>query len=226
MSNLINIFLEPSKAFADLKEKPTFVVPFIIVTLAAVAMTFLYFMKVDSAWFTSHALLASGKEMSGAEMEQAKNFMPGAKMMGYISLLSIPIFMTVTVLVIALYYMLAGKVSGSAISFKQGLSLVSWSSMPMLLGSIVVLVGVIMMSPQTSLESLALTSIDPLLIQLPIDSPWKKLANAFSLLTFWSIFLGALGWKTWTKASWLEAITVITIPWLVYFGFLALLSLL
>ena len=82
-----------------------------------------------------------------------------------------------------------------------------------------------MMSPQTSLESLMLTNVDPLLIQLPADSPWKKLASAFSLLTFWSIFLGALGWKIWGKTSWAEALIVVTIPWLAYFGCLALLAL-
>ena len=225
MSHLINIFLEPGKVFTELKEKPTFLVPLLLVVLVSTAMTFLYFMKVDGSWFIDHTLLSSGKEMSSAEIAQAKSFMPGAKMMGYLSLITTPIFTAIIVIVISLYYMLAAKISGSVIGFKQGLSLASWSSMPMLLGTIVVLVGVFMMSPQTSLESLMLTNLDPLLIQLPADSPWKKLASAFSLLTFWSIFLGALGWKIWDKTSWAEALIVVTIPWLAYFGCLALLAL-
>ena len=92
----------------------------------------------------------------------------------------------------------------------------------MLLGTIVALVGVFMMSPQTSMESLMLTNLDPLLIQLPVDSPWKKLASSFSLLSFWSIFLAALGWKTWGKTSWAEAITVAIIPSVLIFGAMAL----
>ena len=141
MSHLINIFLEPGKVFAELKEKPTFLVPLLLVALVSAAMTFMYFMKVDGSWFIDHTLLSSGKEMSSAEIAQAKSFMPGAKMMGYISLITTPIFTAIMVVVIALYYMLAGKISGSVIGFKQGLSLASWSSMPMLLGAIVVLVG-------------------------------------------------------------------------------------
>ncbi|MGH8109356.1 MAG: YIP1 family protein, partial [Arenimonas sp.] len=157
MSHLINIFLEPGKVFAELKEKPTFIVPFILVLVATLALTFMYFMKVDSSWFIDHTLMAGGKEMSAAEIAQAKSFMPGAKMMGYISLVSTPIVMAIVVCIAALYYLLAGKITGSTIGFKQALSLTCWSSMPMLLGAIVGLIGVIMMSPQTGLESLMLT---------------------------------------------------------------------
>ncbi len=222
MSHLINIFLEPVKVFADLKEKPTFIVPFILVLVATMAMTFMYFMKVDSSWFIDHTLMAGGKEMSAAEIAQAKSIMPGAKMMGYISLVSTPIVMTIIVLIASLYYLLAGKISGSAIGFKHALSLACWSSMPMVLGAIVGLVGVIMMSPQTGLETLMLTRVDPLILQLPIDSPWKTLATSFDLLSFWNIFLVALGWKTWGKTSWAEAVTVAIIPSVLIYGGMAL----
>lgn len=225
MSHLISIFLEPGKVFADLKEKPTFVVPLLVVMAASIIMTFMYFMKVDSAWLIDHTLLASGKEMSAAEIAKAKSFMPGAKMMGYISAIGIPIGTAIMVTLFALYYLLAGKISGSAIGFKQALSLTCWSSMPMLLGAIVVLVGVVMMSPQTSIESLGLTHLDPLLLQLPIDSPWKKLATSFDLLSFWSIFLTATGWKVWGKTSWAEAITVAVIPSIIIYGCFALFAL-
>ncbi len=222
MSHLINIFLEPSKVFAELKEKPTFVQPLILISVAMVAMTAMYFMKVDSAWFIDHALLAGGKEMSAAEMAQAKSFMPGAKMMGIISAVTTPIGILIVTLLMALYYFVAGKVTGSATGFKHGMSLASWSSMPMLLGAIVALVGVLLMSPQTSMESLMLTNLDPLLLQLPIDSPWKRLASSFSLLNFWSIFLTVTGWKIWGKTSWAEAITVAIIPSVLIYGAMAL----
>ncbi len=225
MSHLINIFLEPGKVFAELKEKPTFVVPLLLVMVATIIMTFTYFMKVDSTWFIDHTLLASGKEMSAAEMAQARSFMPGAKMMGYISIVTIPLGTAFIVTLFSLYYLLAGKISGSAIGFKQALSLTCWSSMPSLLGVIVILVGVVMMSPQTSIESLGLTHLDPLLLQLPIDSPWKKLATSFDLLSFWSIFLAALGWKTWGKTSWVEGLVVAIIPVAIIFGCFALLAL-
>jgi len=222
MSHLINIYLEPGKVFAELKDKPTFIVPFVVLSLTMMLMTFMYFSKVDSAWFIDHTLLAGGQEMTAAEMAQAKSFMPGAKMMGYIALVTTPITMVFIFLISSLYYLLASKISGTAIGFKHTLSLAAWSSMPLVLGSIVALVGVFMMSPQTSLESLMLTNLDPLLLQLPIDSQWKKLATSFSFLSLWSIFLAALGWKTWGKTSWAEASTVAVIPSIVIYGAMAL----
>ena len=222
MSHLINIFLEPGKVFTELKEKPTFLLPLALVSLTMAALYFIYFMKVDSAWFIDNMLLAGGKEMSAAEMAQAKSVFPSAKVMGYIATVTTPIAIVIVTLLMALYYFVAGKVTGSLIGFKQGISLASWSSMPMLLGAIVALVGVFMMSPQTNLESLMLTNLDPLLLQLPTDSPWKKLASAFSLLTFWSLFLTATGWKIWGKTSWAEAIMVAIIPSIVIYGAMAL----
>lgn len=225
MSHLINIFLEPGKVFAELKEKPTFVVPLILVSLAMSAMFLMYFFKVDSSWFADYAVLAAGQEMTAAEAAQMKSMMPGAKVMGYLYAIGTPIAMVVVALITALYYLIAGKITGTAIGFKQGLSLASWTGMPMLLSAIVGLVGISMMSPQTTLESLMLTNLDPLVLQLPVESSWSKLAKSFNLLTFWCLFLVALGWKTWGKTGWGEAITVAVIPSVVIYGFMALIAL-
>jgi hypothetical protein len=221
MSHLINIFLEPSKVFTELKEKPTFLVPLILVSIATIAFTFMYFMKVDSNWFVENMLASSGSDYTATELANIKKAMPGAKVMGYSSLVTTPIMMVIMTAIMALYFMLAGKIAGTAISFKHGFSLASWSSMPTILGAIVALVGIFMMTPQTSLESLMLTNLDPLILQLPTDSPWSRLAKAFNLLIFWTTFLTALGWKIWGKTSWLEAIIVASIPSVLIYGAMA-----
>ena len=226
MSHLVDIFLQPGRVFADQKERPTFLVPLLIVSAFAAAFMLSYFLSVDPAWYLDHALAASGKEMSAAEMEQARKFMPGAKVMGYIGAASTVIILCLAMLLYGLYFLVAGKVTGSAVSFKHGLSLAAWSSMPTVLGGVVGLIGVFTMTPQTPIESLSLLNLDPLLIQLPTDNRWSSLAKGFSLLTFWTIFLTALGWKTWGRTSWLQAIVVALVPNLAIFGFMALYALL
>jgi hypothetical protein len=222
MSHLINIFLEPSKVFAELKEKPTFIWPFLLVAFSTTVFAFMYFMKVDSTWFIENSLAASAGDMSASELAQVKKVIPGAKVMGYVSLASTPITLFIVSIIMALYFMMAGKITGSATSLKHGLSLSCWASMPSILGAIVGLVGVLGMEPQTSLESLMLTNIDPLFMQLSLDNPWSKLAKAFNLLTFWTLFLSALGWKVWGKTSWLEAIVVASIPSVILYGGMAI----
>jgi hypothetical protein len=222
MSHLIDILLEPGKVFTALREKPTFVLPLLLMGGLSAAMILVYFSRVDSAWFIDHALAASGKEMSPSELEQTRKMMPSAQVQGYFGAPFAVIGVVVVSLVIALYYMLAAKVTGAAVSFKQGLALTAWCGIPMLIGMLIALVGAFLMSPQTPLESLSLTRVDPLLVQLPPTHDWSSFAKNFDLLQFWSLFLGALGWRTWTRASWLQSIIVVAIPSVVTYGIMAL----
>jgi hypothetical protein len=94
--------------------------------------------------------------------------------------------------------------------------------MPALLAVVVALAGVATMAPNTPLESLMLTNVDPLLVQLSPDSPWLGLARGFSLLYLWTWFLLALGWRTMTRAGWLQSVVVALIPAAVIYGVMAL----
>ncbi len=221
MSHLINIFVEPGKTFAELKEKPSFLLPLALMIVLTVVMTLFYFNKVDGSWLTEHQLSMSGNEMSSAEIEQAKKMMPSAPTMGIFGAVFGPIFIVLVTMLVALYYLVAGKITGNAVSFKHAMSLVTWSSVPSLLGMVVAIVGIAMMAPQTALESLMLTNVDPLLVQLPYDHTWSSLAKNFNLLSLWSVLLVAIGWRTWGKTGWGQAITVAIIPTLIIFGCMA-----
>lgn len=222
MSHLINIFLEPAKVFAELKDKPSFWQPLVVLVFANVLLILAYYLSVDPDWYVDHMLAMSGKEMTAAELEQARQFMPGARMSGYIGAGAVAVFMPLVFALFSLYYLLVGKITGVALSFKQCFSLVLWASMPVVLGVVVALVGVVMMEPQTGLESLKLTNIDPLLVQLPFDHPWSGLAKGFDLLGLWAIFLTALGWRTLGRTGWAQAWIVALVPSVVIYGIWAL----
>jgi hypothetical protein len=124
--------------------------------------------------------------------------------------------------VFGLYYWLASKVTGAAMGFKHGVSLVAWSAMPGALGSLVAIVGAFTMAPQTALESLMLTHVDPLLVD-STGTHWHRVAQAADLLQIWTTFLSALGWRVFTRASWLQSIVVALIPLALVYGVMALL---
>lgn len=221
MRHLVDIFLQPGKAFAELKERPTFLLPLALTLALTGTMTFLYFHGVDYDWYLEH-LFSSKPDMTAKEIAQAKTTMPGAKIMSWVSVASVLIGGVLLTLLVSVYYLLAGKVTGKAVSFRHALCLSTWPNMPSLLGLIVALVGVLTMTPTTPLESLNLLNIDPLLVQLPMDDRWSALAKGFSLLTPWTWFLTALGWKTWGRTGWGQAATVALLPWvLVYAGMIA-----
>lgn len=222
MSHLVDIYLQPSKVFADLKEKPTFWLPLLLAVASSAVLILLYYSKVDPEWAVTRTVMAAGQDMSAAEQEQMRAALPEASTMGYFGAVSAIIGTLIFSALFALYFMLAGKVSGAAISFRHGLSLATWSGMPMLLGTIIAIVGALTMTPQTPLESLMLAHVDPLLVELPLDHKWSGLAKGFSLLTFWTWFLLALGWRMWTRSGWVQATIVAVLPSLVIFGIMAL----
>lgn len=222
MSQLINIFIEPAKVYADLKDKPTFLVPFLLISVLGALAAMLYFFNVDPEWFANHQLQAAGRDMSAAELEQARQFMPGARTMAYITGPLAAFGVAIMFAIYALYYMLAGKISGNPTSFRHGLALGAWSSMPMVLGSLLAIVGIYTSSPQSTLESMQLLNIDPLFVQLETGHPWATLARSFSLLNLWVWFLVALGWKTWYRTGWGQALFVSLLPSVVIYGAMAL----
>ncbi len=224
MSNLIDIFLQPTKAYASLKERPTILVPYLVVAVLAAAFSVAYFTSVDSEWYTTYALTASGQEMTQKEMEQARKFIPGAQTMAWITGVTSFVMLGLMMLIFGVYYMLSAKLTGNDMPFRKSVSLAAWSNMPSAIASIVALVGVFGMDPQTPLESLMMLNVDPLFVELPRDHAWSSLAKAFSLTTLWIIFLAALGWKTWNRTGWGQAALVATIPQVIFLGLISLLS--
>ena len=226
MSHLVNIFLEPGKVFAELKEKPTFLVPALLVAVLSALAATLYFLNVDADWFRSQQMQAMGAEMSKAELEQVGKMMPGARTMAWFTGPMVVVTVALSYAIFAFYYWLAGKVTGNALGYRQGLALVAWSSMPMLVGAVVGVISVYTSSPQSTFESMQMLNIDPLVVQLPMDHDWSRLAKSFSLLNFWVWFLAALGWKTWFRTGWGSALAVVLLPSVLIYGVMALIALL
>jgi hypothetical protein len=226
MSHLVDIFLQPSKVFEDLRERPTFALPLLLTVVLSAILPLWYFLVVDPSWDLQHMLLASGREMGAGDIEKAKAMMPGTHTMAYVGAASAAVVTAIMYALYALYFMLAGKVTGAAMTFRRGFSLVAWSGMPALLGIVVALVGVATMQPHTPIESLMLTNVDPLLVQLPPDSRWVGLARGFSLLSLWTWFLLALGWRTFNRgAGWVQSVVVALVPSVVIYGIIAAIAL-
>ncbi|KFN50480.1 YIP1 family protein [Arenimonas composti] len=226
MSHLINIFLDPAKVFADLRERPTFVVPLLTVLVLVLGAMALYFFTVDADWFVDNTIrqaLAANPEISRADLEPARQFMTPT-FAGTAGLLFGGVFMLMMYVLMAVYYLLAGKVTGTEVGFMQGLALTAWSSMPLAIGGIVLAVGVLTGDNRTPMEDLQLLNLHPLLVNVPIESPWAGLARGFSLLNLWAWFLAALGWKTWSRGGWGGALAVVLLPSVLIYGIWALIA--
>ncbi|MCZ8166515.1 YIP1 family protein [Silanimonas sp.] len=223
---LVDIFLDPAKVFTAEKDKPTFLLPMAIMVAVSAGMILAYYLRVDPVWFQDFSLTMMGQEMTPAEIAQAKQFMPSAKVQGYIGAAATLIFVPIMYAVFALYFFLAGKIAGAGLSYKHGLSLATWAAMPTALGALVATISALTMAPQTPLHAISLTRIDPLLVQLPFDHALSTLAKGFDLLGLWAIALGAIGWRAFTRSGWASAVVVAALPSVLIYGIWLLIALL
>ncbi len=223
MNRLIDIFLQPANVFSDLRARPQALLPIVLLIVASTLGTALYFERVDLDWFIEQSILKSNPEISDAELLRIRESAGSGSAVRWAAPLSSVFGLSVVFLLLALYYWVAGKFTAVTLTYKESLALVGWSSMPTLLNSVLILIGVLGMPPQTSLESLSLTTIDPLIVQLPADHPWKTLASSFTFLAIWTTYLGALGWRILSSSSnWRSPILVAALPSVLIFGVMAL----
>lgn len=219
MNDLVDIFLQPGQVMSRQYEKPDGWLPLLLVAATGAVFTYLYFSTVDVGWFFRESIERSGDELSAAEAAAVERSSDNPAFI-WTSTLGSLFGVAVYTAIWAVWFLLAGKLTGLAVSFKQGFALASWSSMPNLLGSLLGVYAVVGMAPRTFISDLSLTTLDPMLLQLPPESPWKTLATSFSFLNLWVIGLAALGWKLWSRdPGWTKPIVVAALPFALIHGY-------
>src|SRR6266404_2295291 len=66
---IIGVFIEPGETFADIARVPTFIVPLVILIIAAFAMSFTVATKIDMGEYTKQKIL-QGPEASQINKDQ------------------------------------------------------------------------------------------------------------------------------------------------------------
>lgn len=219
MKDLLDIFLQPGPVLARQYDKPNGWLPVLLIAVVGALFYHRYFSTVDVGWFMTESIERSGQELSKTELDAMARSADNPAFV-WTSTIGSLLGGVVYLLLWAVYFLLAGKLTGLAVSFKQGLGLAGWASMPTVIASLLALYGTVGMTPQTFVSDLMLTSLDPMLVQLPIDSPWKTFATSFNLLNLWVIGLAALGWKLWSKdAGWTKPVVVAALPFALIHGY-------
>lgn len=222
MNNLqltLSLLSEPKAAFAQLRERPTFWFPLLLVVFGTAAAVIAYFQRVDMAWLNDY--LAS----SDPRMAKAGDAAPSMSrdVMMWTSLTAVIVGIPLMRMVEAAYYLLAGKVSNLAPGYKHWMALACWSSMPLVL-SLVTSVIVLMLHPsgQVSQEQLNVLSLNELLFKVQPGNEWHTLVSTLTVLHPWAWWLAALGVRAWTGRSWPFALGFAVLPWAVFYGLWAL----
>jgi len=229
MNNLaltVALATAPSTAFAELRERPRFWFPLLLLVFSTVGMCYWYYSMVDIEWFKD-AMFGNNPEIQKLPEDQraARMAMVGRNTLLWGSMVGAVIAMPIVFLLEALYLLLAAKVTKLSQGFKHWFTLVCWSSLPMLLGSVIAAILLILSdNAQVSPGALQPLSLNELLLHRPMGSPGHALFESLSIPTLLSYVLMIIGIRVWSQRSWAFSATVTLLPWVIIYGIWAFLA--
>jgi hypothetical protein len=196
---------DPKAAAREIEQRPSYWFPLLVVCLVTAGSAYMFYSWVDFDWFIDTTLRSSaaGRRLTDAQLAQAAHVM-SRNTTKWASVISGFVLVPIIKLLGALYYLLAGKITGISRSFEQWFSLNCWTGLPQVLSSLSgVLVLVTTTNRQLDPGILSPLSLNELFFHLPMGAPAYTLLTSINLLQFASLFLTALAVRLWSGRSWL-----------------------
>lgn len=222
-SRLTGVFFEPGKTFADIAERPRWLVPLLLVIVAAVGFYFLYGQHVGWERAVRHQM------ETNARMQQAMERLPAEQREASIAMqtkfMGIGYYVGTIVMVPLMYVISAAIVLGIAsgmmsagVKFKQVFAIVCYAGLPMVLKHALATVVMFLKSPD-DFNLINPLAFNPAAFMDPINSSkfLYTLAMSLDLFTIWYFLLAATGLKAAAgkRLSFGGALFAVVLPWAV-----------
>jgi hypothetical protein len=224
-NNLINILTSPKEAFVSIKEKPTVLVPLILIVLSLASLQWGYFNAVDREFLIDQLveqLQAFSNASESQIRENLENMDPSSRAIQ--AAVSIAIIMPLIMMLYAGYLSLISKFTYDEIRFKQWFSLSAWTGLPSLFialaGWVVILTNSDGMIGTNDIQPLSLNS---LIFQT--DGPFESMLSSLNVLQLWSLALSALGYQHWTGKSLAKSTAIVIAPYVVIYAVWSIITL-
>ncbi len=215
-ARIAGVLMEPGKAFADIAARPTgWWLPMVLVIVTSLVFVNLYSQRVGWERMMRHELETSSRtqQMSAEQREAALTQM--VKFTGIVSYVGPLVGTPLSFLAMAGVLMLMmNSVMGGQSSYKQSLSIVSYSMLPSVISGILAIVVMFIKSPDEFDIRNPLAFNAGALVGTEAPKWLTALATSFDLFTFWMIGLLAIGFAaTSRKMTVGKALTGIVTLW-------------
>jgi hypothetical protein len=220
VSLAVALVTAPSSAFEELRERPRFWFPLLILVASTVAIVYWYYSMVDIEWLKD-AMYANNPDFQKLpEAERAAAMAAlGRNTLLWGSVVSIIFVLPIFLLLQASYLRLAAKITKLPQGFKHWFALTCWSGLPVLLSTVVAaLLLIISDTPQVSPSVMQPFSINELVLHRPMGSPGHALLESLSIPGLLSWALLVIGVRAWSRRSWTFSVLFILVPIVVIYG--------
>lgn len=217
----------PSTAFAELRERPRFWFPLVVLVVGMAAINYYYYAVVDLDWLKD-LLFSNNPRMQAMPPDQraaAMGMMTRTTML-WSALVGAVIAVPLILLIEGFFLWLAAKITKVAVGFKHWFAMAAWVSLPMLLNFVV---GAVLLAlrdtpqvPPTVMQSPL--SINELLIHRPFGSPGQGMLDTLGIPTILTWLLMIVGVHAWTQRSWLFSALFVLLPSVVIYAIWAFIA--
>jgi hypothetical protein len=218
-----SLYYEPSRAFEDINRRPTWLGVFIVVSIMAIASTYLITNRIGPEAMLRKAMAMNPmtRNLSEEQIEQAIARQRTSTFSKYSGYVFAPVGVLVGTIVIASAYLLVFLLLGGSAGFKKSLAVTFWGYFPT--GLLSGLLGILMMfikdpdtleiSPQDNVASnlgfLVATKEHPAI---------HSLLGSIDIFSIWTIVLLAIGFAAVSdrKLTTNKAATGVVILWILW----------
>ena len=217
--NLIDIIAAPSAAFARIKEKPTFWLPFLLILAATVSVQLGFFM-INDPGFVKDTFIEQATANPDMTQEQRNAIETNLENMDINTLLiagvvPVLIFIPLILALNAWYLSFMSKFSFTQLGWKHWFSLLCWTGIPGLFAAlaswIVLLTDSNGQVDQAALQPLSVVNL------LGLDTSNATLQQ-INVMALWSMALVVMGYQQWTQKTLLTSALITLAPYVLLYG--------
>lgn len=225
-ASFIDVFASPSDFFNGLintKAKTWMALLMLLAVTSGGTLMFYSGMSVD--WIVDQQMLRVD-DVSPSEEQEIQSFLSqSAPYTGIIEAVFSAFFYVILISVFAGYFKLVAR-KNQMLTYKDWFTFSVWVQMPFVV-HMLGLMGLVLTanSPELPVTLVNYSSLNQLLLNLPIGHAFFNLAEALNLFYLWSIALAAIGLVRWANISHTKAWSFAALPYVLVFSFWGLLSL-
>lgn len=217
-ARVFGVFYEPGKVFADVAERPRWLVPIILAILFGLSLT--YAISSHIGWeMTIRQTLANNPRVAEMPADQReKAVATGAKfasIAGWVGAVVGPPFFTL--IIAGILTGIFNGLVGTELKFKQMFAISAYAFLVRGVYSLLLILIMYLKPPEEF--NIAVSPFSPAAYMSRQDNPkWlMSLAGSLDLFTLWTIVVLAIGFAAAAKKlSFSKSLTTIGIPWLIW----------
>jgi hypothetical protein len=217
---LSGIFFEPTKTFADINRKPSWIGVFVILGVLTIPFTYTMLSRVDTTTQLRQRLEAQGMPQEQIEQQmQMTNAFTQSPLYRYGIAAVSPLFTLISYLLFAAVFLLLFIIMGASLTYKKSLAVTFWGFFPPgIIAMIISTVILLAKEPGSVDPQRMLMSNLGVLVDNKAHPAIFAALSSIDLFSIWTVILLSIGFaavssKTLTRK---KAATGIIILWAIY----------